>query len=378
MKKFNPSATGSIGAKADELRSRHIRVYNFGVGDLSLPNHPAILEAAAGVLQEKYSPYPPVAGFSELRKKAAEWMNSRYGSQYVQAQTVVTAGGKFALFAALQVLLNDGEEVLIPVPSWVSYPEMVRLANAVPVLVPGSEASGWKITPQDLERRLTKKSRVLILSNACNPTGALYTKEEIRAIMAFAVDAKLTILSDEVYSELVFDDRPFVSCASFPEYFESTVIVESCSKNFAMGGWRVGFAFGPSAIISQMIALQSHTTTGTSHISQKAALGAINHAGEVSSYVRKIAKDRREFFFKTYNQMFQTSAIPSSSTIYFFAKIGPDSIRLCEEILDRSHVVLIPGIAFGMEGYARFTFCRDEQEITDGLRALKAFGWPLA
>ncbi|EKE08661.1 MAG: hypothetical protein ACD_17C00063G0004 [uncultured bacterium] len=370
MKQLKPSATGVINAQADRMRKSGIHVFNFAAGDPILPNHPAILEAANRAIQEGISPYAPIAGLTELRTLAADWMNRRYQAQYDISQTIVTCGGKFGIYAALQILLEPGDEVLIPAPYWVSYPEMVRLGTGVPKVILTSPSSHWKLTPQSLKTHLTKKSKVLILNNACNPTGALYTRKEIAELLLVTKEADLTVISDEVYSELVFDNAEFVSCSSFPEHRSRVIVIESCSKNFGMAGWRVGFAFGPKEIITNMIALQSQSTTGTSLISQKAAIGALLHADAVSTYVREAMDLRRKLFFKTFNRLFSTKIVPAPSSLYFFAKIGENSVKLCEQILDKSRVALVPGIGFGMEGYARFAFTEKEDEIVKGLEAL--------
>lgn len=358
---MKPSATGAISAKAQEMRAQGIRVYNFAAGDPVLPNHPLLLEAAQKVLQDGHSPYAPIAGLTELRISAARWMNERYNSFFQLDETVITVGGKFGIYAALQVLVREGDEVIIPAPHWVSYPEMVHLAKATPIIV----QTAWKLTPELLRANITPKSRVLILNNACNPTGVLYTKTEIAELLSIAVQAGMMVISDEVYSEIVFDEAKFISCASFPEYRSNVLIIESCSKNFAMAGWRVGFAFGPKELIDSIIALQSQSTTGTSFISQKVALAALHHSRTIAAYVRDAMDSRRKLFFATFNRLFGTNIKPPAAALYFFAEI--DNV---EEILTQAHVALVPGIAFGVEGYARFAYTESEEEIVKGLEAL--------
>lgn len=362
--KVSPSATNALSAKVSELKKAGIKVHNFAAGDPVLPNHPAILQAVADALKEGMSPYAPVAGLPELRTAAAKWMNSRYGSHFKFEETVVTCGGKFALYGALQVLLEPGDEVLVPAPYWVSYPELVRLSGGVAKIIHTTEVTGWKFTAEELLAHITPKTRVLILNNACNPTAALYKREEIEAILAAAEQAGIFVLSDEVYSEIVYGPQPFVSCAQFPKHFERVIVVESCSKNFAMAGWRVGFAFGPRKIIEAIIALQSQSTTGTSFLSQKAALGALLHANEVSTYVREAMRKRRDVFMKHIHE----KNVPESG-LYFFKKIDGSSLKFCEKILEEKQVAIVPGIAFGCEGYVRFVYSDTEEEIIEGLSA---------
>lgn len=361
---MKPSATGAISAKAQEMRARGIRVYSFATGDPILPNHPLLIEAAQKVLEHGHSPYAPIAGLTELRLAAADWMKKRYGSTFELDEVVVTTGGKFGIYAALQALVSEGDEVIIPAPHWVSYPEMVRMASGTPVIV----QTRWKLTPDQLKFAITPKTRVLILNNACNPTGVLYTRKEMAELLKVASDAKLMIISDEVYSEIVFDGAEYVSCASFPEYCSNILIIESCSKNFAMAGWRVGFAFGPKQLIGQMIALQSQSTTGTSFISQKVALSALQHSTMITSYVREAMAQRRKLFFETYNRLLGTSIQPPQSALYFFTKV-----ENVEEILNTAHVALVPGEAFGVEGYARFAYTESKEEIVEGLEAFAAY-----
>lgn len=364
---MKPSATGMMSAQADTLRQKGIPVINFAAGDPVLPNHPAILEAAEAALQEGNSPYAPVAGLLELRTLAADWMNRRYQATYTPDETLVTCGGKFGLYAALQALLHPQDEVLIPAPYWVSYPDMVRLALGTPKPIPTTPSTAWKLTPHALKAHLSPQSKVLILNNACNPTGALYTRRELAALLKIAQEANLTVLSDEVYSELVFTEEPFISCASFPEHRSHTLVIESCSKNFGMPGWRVGFAFGPAPLIAHMAALQSHSTTGTSFLSQKAAIGALRHADAVSTYVRDAMRQRRACFINA----FLSPIDPPPAALYYFAKIQGDSLSFCQKALEESHVALVPGSSFGMEGYVRFAFTETEAEILRGLTALQ-------
>ncbi len=372
MKHLTPSPINLISAQADRMKKSGIHVFNFSAGDPIVNNHPSILEAAELALQEAISPYAPVAGLLDLRSLAANWMKRRYKAEYAVNETVVTCGGKFGLYSALQILTEPGDEVLIAAPYWVSYPEMIKLASAVPRPIKTSEEQQWKLTPDSLRSHITKKAKVLLFNNACNPTGALYSREEIAELLDIAAEMNLMVISDEVYSELVFDGHPFVSCSSFSEHRSRVIVIESCSKNFAMAGWRVGFAFGPSEVISNMIALQSQSTTGTALISQKAAIGALSNADAVSSYVRETMRRRRTLFFDTLHRLFSKNMKPAPSALYFFVKIREEnSVPFCKQLLEECHVALVPGIGFGMEKHVRFAFTDQEEELVKGLEALK-------
>lgn len=375
MRRLTPSPINLISAQADAMRKSGVHIFNFAAGDPILRNHPAILEAAARALEEGVSPYAPVGGLLELRLIAAEWMNRRYGSEYGVKETMVGCGGKFGLYSALQTLVEPGDEVIMAAPYWVSYPEMIRLASGVAVAASTSSETDWKLTAEEFRSHVSKRSKVLLLNNACNPTGALYSKDELEELLEIARQANMTVIADEVYSELVFDGKSFISCSSFAKHRSRVVVIESCSKNFAMAGWRVGFAFGPSEIIANMIALQSQSTTGTALISQRAAVGALSKADEVSRYVRDAMGRRRELFFKTFNRLFSAKEIAAPSALYFFAKIKEEnSVAFCEKLLKNSHVAVIPGIGFGKEGHIRFAFTDEEEEIVKGLEALKRSG----
>lgn len=361
MKNILPSPTVAINTLALQKKRAGEHIFNFAAGDPILPNHESIVKSALRITEKRYVPYPPIAGIPELRKAAADWVS------YPVEQALVTCGGKYALFAALQTLLEPDDEVLIPAPYWPSYPEIVRLFSGVPKIVPGQ----WKITPQDLQAHLTEKTKILIFNNACNPTGVLYSREEVREILAFSKRAGLMVLSDEVYSGLVYEGE-FASCGDFPEYRDLVVIIQSCSKNFGMTGWRVGFAFGPKPLIDVMTALQGQCTTGTCFVSQWAAFGALEQASAVIAYVKGAMQSRRDLFVQTYNQLFPEKLASPPSSIYIWAPIAEkDSVAFCKRALQEANVAIVPGIAFGAEGYVRFAYSEVEQDIVHGLTALR-------
>lgn len=369
---IHPSATATMHRLALEKKERGEVVYNLAAGDPILTNHPAIIQAAVKASAKGDVPYPPVAGIPELRTLASAWMNENYGANYSKENCLVTCGGKFALFAALQAVLNRGDEVLMIAPYWVSYPEMVKLFGGVPKIIAASEESGWKISAADLRRHISEKSRVLIFNNACNPTGVLYTQEEIREILSVAKEANLFILSDEVYSHLVYENGSFVSLSAFPEISENLILVQSCSKNFGMTGWRVGCAFGPEKWMQRLTALQGQSTTGTALISQWAAVGAFENAPLVTSYVYAAMEKRRACFMESYRALFEKEALAPASALYYFTKLrgSENSAAFCERALCEANVALVPGSAFGMEGYVRFAYSVTEEEIASGMHAL--------
>lgn len=374
--KVPPSATLTMSSRAIQKKQQGEYVYNFATGDPIIPNHPKVLNAALDAVKTGLSPYPAVAGIPDLREAAPAWLNRTYGTQFKASQTVVTCGGKFALYALAQALLNPGDAALLIAPYWVSYPGIVQMAEGEPVIIETSQQTGWKTSADEIGKKLTKRVKFLLLNNGCNPTGAIYTKNELAAILAVCQKAGVLVISDEVYSELVYVDTPYISCGSFPEFQENVVVVQSCSKNFAMAGWRVGFAFGPEALIKQIVSIQGQSTTGTSIQSQRAALAAVENGAEVAKYVREVMKARRALFIDSFEKHFHKKFAPPASAVYAFMSLsdlgwkGSDSLAYCERVLDQCNVALVPGSAFGKEGYVRFAFSELEHDITEGLKAL--------
>lgn len=371
--KISPSATGRINSLAKQKRSSGTHVYNFAAGEPILPNHKSILQGASEAIENQYFPYPPVAGIPELRKIVVEWINKHHNTSFELEGTLVTCGGKFALLLAFEALLNPGDEVLLPAPYWVSFPDMVKLGGGIAKPVLGG--TDLKVRPQDLQKHLTEKTKALIFNNACNPTGVVYTRKEIEEILAFAKAADLIVISDEVYSDVVYDGK-FISCGSFPEYRDRVIVIQSCSKNLGMTGWRVGFAFGPADVINAMTALQSQSITGTSLISQLAAVAGFENFPEVNTYVKDTLRKRRDLFVETFEQVFKLPMEKPDSALYIFTSLeslgaeGTDCVKYCERMLEERNVAIVPGLAFGMEGYVRFAFGEPESEIQNGLIAL--------
>lgn len=377
MSKFFPSATVTLHGLAMQKRKNGERVYNFAAGDPVLNNHPAIIETAIRETQKQRSPYPPIEGIPELRQLAAEWMNRSCQTQFSKENVLVTSGGKFGLFALLYTLLQQDDEVLIPAPYWVSYPSLVTMANGVAKILPTRPESDWKLTAPDLLQHVSKKIKILILNNACNPTGTIYTKQEISDLLDAAEQAGLTVISDEVYSGLVYGKASFVSCGDFPRHQDRVIIVQSCSKNFGMPGWRVGFVMGTESIIKRLAVLHGQSTNGTALMSQWAAVGALENAVEVNAYVKNAMRKRRDIFMDIYNSLFSEQIVMPESALYAFVPITSmmegnlNSVAFCEEVLRRGNIAIIPGVAFGVEGYVRFAFSETEEEIFHGLHALK-------
>lgn len=366
------SATVAINSMAMEKKARGETVYNFAAGDPILPSHARVIEAVEAEMRTEMILYPPVAGIPELRQCASQWMNENYATSFTEENTIVTAGGKFALFAAIQLLLKEGDEVLIPCPYWVSYPQIVKLFKGHPVILPTIEKNQWKLTPEILKQHITANSKILILNNAGNPTGNLYSKEELKTLLDMAAEYNIFVISDEVYSRLVYDDHQFFSCGALTD---QVLVIQSCSKNFAMTGWRIGFGFGPKELIQSMIALQGQSTTGASLVSQWAGFAALKNSVEISTAVRRTMQKRRDLFFDTFNELFGCNLEKPASALYAFIplsifKTSMTSSAFCTQLMAKGNIACVPGDAFGKEGYIRMAFAEKEEVLTLGLNAL--------
>lgn len=370
----HPSATVYINSLAIQKQAQGEKVYNFAAGDPVYPNHEKIVQAAIKIVEGGKIPYPPTWGVSYLRELAAQWMNNSYDTHYSKENVLITCGGKFGLYAIVQALLEKEDVVLIPTPYWVSYPPIVKLFGASIQLITPKEKTE-KITVQDIRESISSHTKMLILNSACNPTGVVYTREELAQILAFAKEHGIIVVSDEVYSGLVYEG-PYVSCGSFREHAEHVVVIQSCSKNFGMTGWRVGFVLGPPALIETLAMIQSQSTTGTSLVSQLAAIGALENVEEVNSKLKAAMQKRRDIFISIYNKLFAQQLPPPNAGLYVFAPISSlgvdyyDSQAFCNQLMERGNIMVVPGISFGVEGYVRYAFSEEEQTIEEGLHKL--------
>lgn len=378
LMQIKPSATVAINSLALKKQAAGERVYNLSAGEPMMPTPTVIIAAAIQAMHEGKTHYPPVAGVPELRQAAVGWMNETCQTNYSSQNCLVTCGGKFALYALFQAMLNPGDEVLIIAPYWVSYPSMVSLFGGVSKIVATTEEQGWKMTTEALEKAVSPRTKILSINNASNPTGVLYTRAELKEILDWARQHQLLIVSDEVYSGLVYDAEEFVSCGSFSGYQDSVVVVQSCSKHFAMTGWRVGFLFGPEEIVQKLTVLQGQSTTGTASISQWAACAAMQQAQELMLPIRLAMQERRDAFVKIFSELFHPVAVPASA-LYLFVSLSllgvteTNSVAFCERVLSEANIALVPGNAFGQEGYVRFSFGDTIENLEAGVQALKNF-----
>lgn len=376
--KINPSATMAINALVQQKRLKGQKVYNLSIGEPMIDTDPVIIESAYEAMKKGETHYPPVQGLNKLLSLASEWMNERYGSSYDNSNTIVTTGGKYGISLVLQALLNDGDEIIIHSPYWVSYPEMVRLFGGTPVIVKTGADNGWKVKLEDLHRAITNKTKIIIINNASNPTGVMYSKEEMREILKLAQENGVMVLSDEVYSGLVYDSQEYVSAASFPEYRDNVIIIESCSKNFAMTGWRVGFVFAPLELIKSLNMLQGQSTSGAAIMCQWGAVTALENRHRICSDIRRIMKNRRDVFIENFNRIFNEKLMIPSAGLYVFLPISifsnnSNSISFCRDLLEKNNLAAVPGESFGEMEFVRFSFGSPESELIEALEVLAKY-----
>lgn len=370
------SATVAINSLVQQKMNEGVKIYNLSAGEPKLPPHPSIVAAATRALEQGQTLYPPVAGISELRHRASTWMNTTYGCSLAKENCLVVNGGKFGIYLLMQLLIQPHDEVIIPAPYWVSYPALTQLFGSLPVIVETEKAQGWKLTPQSLKKACTPQSKVLILNNASNPTGALYTQEELLALLHVAHEQDLLVIADEVYSALTYDGQPFISCGSFLQFRDRVIIIQSCSKNFSMTGWRIGFVFAPPSMISSLTVLMSQSTSGVNTISQWAALAALDEKNHVSSWVQQCMQKRRDTVIEAIGTSFGITVQPPLSSLYVFLSLHNlgfeqnNSEEFCKQALEEAHVALVPGVAFGQEGYVRLSFGGNEEDLRAGIKAL--------
>jgi aspartate/methionine/tyrosine aminotransferase len=376
MKNIISSNLMDIYSEIAKKKETGKKIYNFAIGDYVIDNHPIITKSASKFLESSFIPYPPIYGVLELRELATKWMREAYKTDYNLENCIVTCGGKFAIFASLQALLKENDEVLIPSPYWVSFPSMVKICGAKPKILETSAKNNWKITEEDIIKNSSSKTKVLILNNPCNPTGVVYTEKELEKILEAAERANLMVISDEVYSGVVYEDINFVSCGSFLKYSNRVIVCQSCSKNFGMTGWRVGFAFGSKEIIKTLAVIQSQSITNTSLISHHAAIGALKNYKQVNSYIKNKLQISRNLFVDTFNELFLNPIEKPISSMFVFIPLSSlgvkdiDSIDFCLKILRMYNIAMLPGSVCGKEGYVRMTFSVSDETIVEGLKLL--------
>ncbi len=383
---IRPSPTLAITAKAKAMQAEGIDIIGFGAGepDFDTPEH--IKQEAIKALSEGFTKYTPTAGIPQLKKAICDRFKKDSGLEYDPSQVIVSCGAKHSIYNIIQVLCEAGDEVLIPSPYWVSYPEMVRVAEATPVFIDTSEKDNFKITPEALLKHITKKTKLLILNSPSNPTGQVYSKVELEAIAKIVVDKGIWVISDEIYDKLVYGGIENVSIASLnPQIKAKTLVVNGVSKSYAMTGWRIGYVAGDKEIVGAMSNLQDHSTSNPVSISQRAALAALTGPQDAVKQMAGEFEKRRNYMVERLNKIPGVSclmppgafyAFPNVSKLYgksFNGKPIKGSMGLTELLLTESKVAVLPGIPFGADGYLRLSYATSMKNITGGLDRIEEF-----
>ena len=374
---LTPSLTLAIDSKAKAMRAEGIDVCGFGAGepDFDTPEH--IKEAAIKALQEGFTKYTPSAGLPELRTAISEKFSKDNSIDYKPNQVIVSNGAKQSCFNAILACCEPGDEVIIPAPYWLSYPDMVKLVGAEPVIVQTKASNAYKMTAEEFENAMTPRTKMVIINSPGNPTGSVYTREELEALVEVALTEDIFILSDEIYEKLIYDDASHVSVASLSkEAYDLTITVNGFSKAYAMTGWRLGYLGAPESIAKVIDSLQSHSTSGPNSFAQKGAVAALKGSQQCVTDMREEFNVRREYMYE------RLAAIPNVSTVkplgafYMLAdisKFGLSSTNFADRLLSKAEVAVVPGVAFGDDKTVRLSYATDLETIKTGLDRIEQF-----
>ncbi|MDR7897686.1 pyridoxal phosphate-dependent aminotransferase [Thermosynechococcus sp. JY1334] len=375
--RVTPSVTLAIDAKAKAMRAAGEDICSFSAGepDFDTPAH--IREAAKTALDQGKTRYGPAAGEPALRQAIATKLNNDNHLPYRAENILVTNGGKQALFNLMLALINPGDEVIIPAPYWVSYPEMVHLASGTPVIVTTTAETGYRITPAQLEDAITPKTRLFVLNSPSNPTGMVYTPEEIRELAAVIVRHQLWVISDEIYEKILYDGAEHLSIGAVSEAaFERTIVCSGFAKAYAMTGWRVGYLAGATDVIKVATKIQSHSTSNVCTFAQYGALAALEGSQACVAEMVAAFRDRRACMYERISETPRLRCLKPQGAFYLFVDIsetGLSSVEFCDRLLEEERVATIPGKAFGMDDHIRLSYATDLATIEKGLTRLAKF-----
>jgi aspartate aminotransferase len=381
-----PSMTLAIDAKLKQMIADGVKVYGFGAGEPDFNTPKYISEAAIEAINKGFTRYTAAQGTMDLRKAICAKFERENNLKYSPNQIIASSGAKHSLSNAFAALLNPGDEVIVPVPYWVSYTEIIKINDGVPVLVNTKKENNFKMTKEELLSAITSRTKVILMNSPSNPTGAVYSERELRDIAEVAVEKNLYIVSDEIYERLVYDGKKHVSIASLgDEIKEQTIVVNGMSKAYAMTGWRLGYAAGNEKIIKAMSSVQSHAVSHPSSITQYASVVALNGPqDDVEKMVAEFEK-RRNYMYERMNSMEGISCIKPEGAFYVYADISNylgkelcgtklnSSLDFAQIMLEKGHVAVIPGAAFGTDNYIRLSYATSMETIKNGLDKFESF-----
>ncbi|MFC3847185.1 pyridoxal phosphate-dependent aminotransferase [Helicobacter baculiformis] len=368
------SSTIAITTLAQELKSQGKDILSFSAGEPDFDTPQSIKQAAIQAIQEGRSKYTPIKGIPELLKSVSAKFQHENQLDYRPDEVMLCNGAKQCLFNVFQALLNPGDEVIIPTPCWVTYPELVRYSGAKPVFLPTTKQSAFKITPTQLKSALNPQTKIIVLTSPSNPTGMVYSKEELEALAPVIATSNAFVLSDEIYEKLVYEGS-FYAFGALPGMLERTITINGLSKAFSMTGWRVGFlGTKDKTLLKHMVALQSHATSNINSIAQYAAVHALSGAVNADVERMRLAfKQRRDVAYAGVNAIKGLSCLKPQGAFYLWIKIPSTSLEFCQKLLESQGVALVPGVAFEMEGFVRMSYACSLEQIQQGLERLEKF-----
>lgn len=383
---ITPSITLAITAKAKELKGAGVDVVSFGAGEPDFNTPKNIMEAAIKSMEEGKTKYTPTSGIIELREAICKKLKEDNNLHYNSNQIIVSTGAKQCLADAFMAILNPGDEVIVPIPYWVSYPELIKLADGMPVFVEGKEENDYKYTLESLNKVVNNNTKAIIINSPNNPTGTVYSIEELKEIAEFAKKHDLIIISDEIYEKLIYDGKKHVSVASLSEdAYNRTIVINGFSKSYAMTGWRLGYAAGNAEVIKLMTSVQSHVTSNANSIAQYAGVEALNGSkDEIEKMVRKF-EERRNLMIDRIKNITELSVIRPEGAFYVMINLENylgksinenvinNSVDFSRELLEHEKVAVIPGSAFGLDKYIRLSYATSEELILKGLDRIESF-----
>ena len=383
---ISPSITLEITGKANELKAQGVNVMSFAAGEPDFNTPRNIIEAAIKAMDDGYTKYTKTSGIVELRKAICKKLHQENNLNYSEEQIVVSTGAKQCLANTFLAILNKGDEVILQNPCWVSYTELIKLADGVPVIVNCDENDGYKLSAKNIEKAVTSKTKAILLNSPHNPTGIVYKKNELEEIAQIAKKYNLIIISDEIYEKLIYDGEEHVSIASLSEdAYERTIVINGLSKTYAMTGWRVGYTASSTKLAKVMSSVQSHMTSNVCSISQYAALEALTGAQDSINMMKNAFEERRNFMMKKLEGIDEVSFIKPQGAFYIMVDITyfigksingikiNNSIEFAKILLEEEKVAVIPGAAFGLENFIRLSYATSMEVIEEGLDRIKSF-----
>ena len=383
---ISPSITLAVDTRAKQLRAEGLDVIGFSAGEPDFCTPEYINDAGKFAIDAGITRYTPVAGTLDLRQKICDKFIHDNGVEYTPAEVIVSSGAKQSLFTALSAIINPGDEVLVPSPCWLSYPEMIRMAGGTPVLVHGREENNFVVTAEMMRPFVTEHTKALIINSPNNPNGCVWSRDELKAIADLAVECGFYVISDEIYEKLIYDDEKHYCMSSFgPEIKKQCIVINGVSKTYAMTGWRIGYAAGPKNIIKAMTSFQSHASSNANSIAQYAAATALSCGDKYILSMIDEYNARRRLMYRLVNEIDGLSCKLPKGAFYIMASLKEilgrsykgkkitGSTSFAETLLDEKRVAVVPALAFGDDNYVRLSYATSRQNIVEGMARIKEF-----